>query len=228
MYEGNQSNSLESVPNINYHLMDKQLSSNSMNGNDLNQETTNNICPIEDSIIKLCTDHLNSAVNISSVVNIENLTIKETMEDGNTIPNIPVVGRNEADGESSNSHIRITKLGNDDNISEFSVKVTEADSIDNSHEMCISQNRNAENNDTFMPNNLLKRKNKQRVAIHNALCCKLSTAFAMFSVIGCFLMPIMLYYVNRTYADTEISEDPEYSFNKNASAKVCKIMVACM
>ena len=170
-----------------------------------------------------CIDYFNSSGNTSSVHG--NFPIKESVEDdGNTIL---IVCTNAAGGDNSTSHVRITNRNNGNNIS---VNVTEADSTNHNHEMCISQDEKTKNDAVaFTPNSLPKRKSNislanQGVTKHNALCCKFSIAFAMFFTIGCFLMPIIIYKVSQTNTNTEIQEDPEYSINKTTSSeKVCVV-----
>ena len=147
---------------------------------------------------------------IFAVVSIENLITNKSIavedldyhDSRDTIPNNLNVDTNTAVDESINN-VSITKLENSDNA--------------HGHKMCrISQDENTEDN--------VGKIIKVSLNITLCQCCKLLTAFAISFVIGCFLIPTVLYHVSRTNASAEIPEDPaEYSINKNISnAKVCK------
>ena len=54
----------------------------------------------------------------------------------------------------------------------------------------------------------------------NTLFCKMLVVFGICFIIGCYLIPVIVYYVGRSMDRGET--DPEFSFEKNVStAKVC-------
>ena len=55
---------------------------------------------------------------------------------------------------------------------------------------------------------------------YRVLCCKVSMAFGVCFIIGCFLLPLIFYYVNQTGGDSKL--DSDYSNGQNISSiKVC-------
>ena len=62
---------------------------------------------------------------------------------------------------------------------------------------------------------------KEGLTKFNHLCCKFLTALAVICVIGCFMMPIFLYYINQT-ATAKVPVDPKFLITENTSnSKVC-------
>ena len=216
-YKENQLDSLDYHLNTGTVLKDGEISINF--GSDVDQETTNFTCLTKESITNLrnsYTEYCNNDENKRNIVE----------DNRNANPDVPF-------GDSSNGYLN-TDMDRSDDISDSSAEITEADSItDNNydHDICISQEENSENNADFMPNSLpkaneMKSNNastaSQDVTNLSTLCCKLSTALAMFFIIGCFLLPFVLYSINQTSSNAEIPPDPEYPISKNISnAKVC-------
>ena len=56
----------------------------------------------------------------------------------------------------------------------------------------------------------------------NGLCCNISIFFIMCCIIGCWLMPVISFYVSKATARDNAVTDPGYPLEKNISgAKVC-------
>ena len=145
------------------------------------------------------------------------MTVKEGIEDDiSDNPGIPVVHLISV--ECSNGHSITTNLNQTENGSNTPNSSVLNDKMiyagDNlSYQKCISQDKSIENNLTLMP----KRK---KIQSGYALCSKVLVIFAVCCIIGCYLIPVILYYVSQTGGSTET--DPEFSHEKNTStAKVC-------
>ena len=102
----------------------------------------------------------------------------------------------------------------------------------NSHNTAkSSQDESRENNVTSVPKMVTKRETLKHSAsieyrYSSRLCCKMSIVFAICCIIGCCLIPVILFYAsqatNRDYAVT----DPEYLHEKNISSATVSSYVA--
>ena len=91
-----------------------------------------------------------------------------------------------------------------------------SDTIVNADNRSFSQDENTESD---VPSLSIKKKT-QRNLNYNALCSKVLVIFGVCFIIGCYLIPIILYYVDQSRGNPEV--DPEFPSEKNASAaKVC-------
>ena len=101
-----------------------------------------------------------------------------------------------------------------------------AESSFNNH-ASTSQDESTENDIVSIPVKSTKRNKAKNLTSDikcNTLCCKISLSFLMCCIIGCRLISVVLYYVNKTQGDA--LTDPEYSAKKNISnAKVsCNLL----
>ena len=92
----------------------------------------------------------------------------------------------------------------------------------------ILQSENRENNVTSVPKMLTKReKLKHSVSIDyngNGLYCKMSIVFAICCVIGCCLIPIILYYASQATDRDNAVTDPGYVHEKNISSAAVRML----
>ena len=89
-----------------------------------------------------------------------------------------------------------------------------------SHQICISQEVNV---GASLPesSNKMKRSNSlTNTSAYSDVCCKVSIVFGVCFIIGFFLIPLILYYVNQTGENSIL--DPDHSYGQNKlSVKVC-------
>ena len=164
-------------------------------------------------------------------MNIETLTIEDGIEDDvNNNLGVPVVHTiTRIFVETSNGHsITTNQMENGSSISDSSALHDTIINADNTtkdnlnHQRYISQDEGIENNVTSMP---IRKKIQRNISSgslnsRNALCCKVLVIFGVCCIIGCYLIPITLYYVGQTRDNPETA--PEFSHEKNSStAKVC-------
>ena len=129
--------------------------------------------------------------------------------------------------ESSNDHSITTKpnrMEDDSGISALDDMIINANKTteDNlNHQGCISQDEGMENIVTLMPKRKKIHHNTNSGCLYgNDMCCKVSVIFGVCCIIGCYLIPITLYYVGQARGDPETGL--EFSQEKNTSAaKVC-------
>ena len=103
------------------------------------------------------------------------------------------------------------------------VNITE-DNI--SHQMCISQQENVGNSVASLPKSSkkMKRSNSSaKTGAHSDMCCKVSIVFGVCFIIGFFLLPLMLYYVNQTGENLRLDPDHSYEQNKSSVKVCCKL-----
>lgn len=120
-------------------------------------------------------------------------------------------------------------MENTNNISEFSIKVISVNKMAKGNlnrQRCISINENTENDISSIPKRLsMKKKMKHNISstsisVINTVRYKVSIVFVVCCIIGCCLVPIILYNVSQTRDNG--TSDPGYSHEKNVSiAKVC-------
>ena len=196
----------ETNQHVNVMLTDKESSIGYKSGpSDLNQGSTNDSCQAKHNDINLD----NSCV--IAVDSHESLAVAEC--DINTTSNISTMCQN-ADVvlvENSNGKINGIALG----------------SQDRTNQRYILQDESRENSVISVPKVITKRqKLKYSATIDyrngNGLCCKMSIVFAICCIIGCWLIPVILYYVSQATDRDNAETDPGYSHEKNiSSAKVC-------
>ena len=200
----------------NVMMIDKELLSSpdsNMVDTDLDQGTTTNV------------------TSISSVSNTGSLDIK-SIEDGinNNLLSIPVVHSFvnvsfESPGSNSNGHTLIDEVKTSKESPVLKDRAKRADDTANSnlsHQRCISRSSSTDNDVTSLPKKVLKHSTISTSSMINqkAMCCKIFIIFAICCIIGIFLIPIIVYYVNQTRDNTEV--DTEYSREINTSnAEVC-------
>ena len=106
---------------------------------------------------------------------------------------------------------------------EKSIKAVNITENNISHQTCISQDENVENNVASLPECSKKMKqsySSAKTGAHSDMCCKVSIVFGVCFIIGFFLLPFMLYYVNQTGGNSRL--DPDHSHGQNkSSVKVC-------
>ena len=69
----------------------------------------------------------------------------------------------------------------------------------------------------------MKRSNgSAKTGAYSDMCCKVSIALGVCFIIGFFLLPLILYYVNQTGENLRLDPDHSYEQNKS-SVKVCYI-----
>ena len=113
-------------------------------------------------------------------------------------------------------------INSSNNISDKIINTDNAARSNLDHPRNILQNESAGNNVASILNNQKAEQHNSTstdLTKHNALCCKMLIVFAMFCIITCSLMPIVLYYVTQL-GEREITV-LEYSNDRNISnAKV--------
>ena len=134
--------------------------------------------------------------------------------------------------ESSSGHSITTnpnQMENGGNISDSSAindTMINAAKDNLNHQRCVSRNEGIENDVALMP---LRKKIQRNISSEslkgNAFCCKVFVIIGVCSIIGCYQIPITVYYVSQTRGNPEMN--PEFSDEKNtSSAKVyCKLNV---
>ena len=186
------------------------LTSNSV---DFDQETMTNTSQIEETGVNQddrCVTHLDEAVNDQSLSDLV-CDISNTSDnpDMNTSGKMKVTLTVSVNRNMTHSNIS-NKIINTDNDARSTLDHPRSILQNKSTEILILENKKAEQYDSTSTD-----LNK-----NNTLCCKMSIVFAMFCIIGCFLMPIVLYYVTQL-GEKEVTH-LEYSYNRNSSsAKVC-------
>ena len=87
------------------------------------------------------------------------------------------------------------------------------------HQRCTSEDDSIQND----PKQLhVMKKRRQSISLTNPLYCKILLFFAVCSIVVCFLIPAIFYYVNQARESDETKA--EYSNEKNtSSANVCCI-----
>ena len=184
---------------------------------DIYQNTTTDTDQVEISSINPDSSYVvdcNIVGNISSVVNAECLS--GTEDDVNTTSDTlvvcPIVKVTFAENSNENTN----------DISDHMVLQSNSINTDNT----ATQDEITEINASTAPErfsitHVQKMKcntNPARVGVNNARY-KVALVFTMCCVIGCCLMPVILYYVNQTVDNAETGS--EYSHGKNVSTKVC-------
>ena len=142
----------------------------------------------------------------------ECLTVETDNEDGvSDNLNIDIALRSFT--ENSNSYIKTNQMEDGSNIPDSPVP---HDITINADNRGTSQDENTKNS---VPSSASKKKKQGRLN-GNALCSKVLVIFGVCCITGCFLIPVIFYYVNKAQNIGEI--DPEFSNEKNTSAaKVC-------
>ena len=196
-------------------------------GMDLNQETAVDISPVKDSDVNLeifCIANL----NICDTSLITKTESSADVEYGvNTDGEIPVIVCPipiDALVESSiENNIILDQSVSQDKI----LKVDSNTETSPDDQRCISQDENTENEIVSVPKRPLSPGMKThssssiKIINYNALRCKTSLVFVMCCVIGCCLIPSIVYYVSHA-RDSATVTNPEYSHKKNTShIKVC-------
>ena len=194
-------------------LMDTESLSNCdahVTGPDLDLETTADTYQVKNSSINPCVVCHIHFVNISSVLSTENLT--DTKDDVNTTPVVSPIAENPNTKMENNSTSDFLAL--QDN------RINSNTAQDNfNHQKYTSQVEITETNVASMPNSIRQKIRLTSIGIINTLRYKIVLVFAACCIIGCCLMPIILYYVSQTVNND--TTDYEYSHWKNISAEVC-------
>ena len=122
--------------------------------------------------------------------------------------------------------INLDRIESNNEISVFKEKAIKAVNIteDNiSHQTCISQEENVGNNVASLPEYSKKMKHSNcstYTGTYSDMCCKVSIALGVCFIIGFFLIPLTLYYVNQNGGNSRL--DPDHSYRQNkSSVKVC-------
>ena len=92
-----------------------------------------------------------------------------------------------------------------------------------SHQICISQEENV---GASLPesSNKMKRSNSlTNASAYSNVCCKVSIVFGVCFIIGFFLIPLILYYVNQTGENSILDPDHSYGQNKSSVKVCCKL-----
>ena len=178
-------------------LTDKELLSDSDPvGVDLDQETTMNVCQVENSSIYPDEPSVMHLDNISPAVNNQNDITNSTSDD---------------------SSINITA---DNSNAVFSTGSSESVLSHQRSNNTISQNKSAEDASLYKEVSKSKKVKQYRstsIALtkSHALCCKLSIVFAICCTTGLSLMPVVFYYVSQI--GNNVPTGPEYSHERNTS-----------
>ena len=186
---------------------------------DLDQETTNATCSDKGSVINL--PHLNNADTISSVVSVKDNSV------------IPIEVCTIFNIESFNNHPTITNLDQKENSNNLKDKTAKAYDIAKgnlNHQRCISQDEKGTENNNILKLKRFSTKRKIKhntsstnLSVINVIRCKVLLFFGVCFIIGCCLMPIVLYYAVQFRGNFET--DPDYFHEKNiSSAKVCCVI----
>ena len=186
-------------------LIDKEMLNNFISyrsgDGDIYQETT------DDSYLAKHSDSASGVDGCESLVEC----------DTNTTSDIPTTYKlgNHVLVKSSNRKM-------EDNIALGSQNRTKTDNIAKSSCNDILQDENRETNAASVPKIIVRRKElKSSASIdathHNGLYCKMSIVFAICCIIICWLVPVILFYVNQN-TDRDIAvTDLGYSKEKNIS-----------
>ena len=208
-------------------LKDEGLFSNSednMVGSKCDQETTNNGMNIYNSCNALI--HLHIAVTdvtidsstedcvTSGIPVVHTITNPSFLESctNDVLDNAIMINCNHME---SNNEISVVK--------EKSIKAVNITEDNISEQICISPDENVENDVASLPKCSKKMKHNissTNMGAYSVLCCKVSMAFGACFIIGCFLLPLIFYYVNQTGGNSKL--DPYHSYRQNISSiKVC-------
>ena len=121
--------------------------------------------------------------------------------------------------------VNLNRMESSDDISDLKGQITSVGTVKSnfSHHVCISQQDSIDTNDVSSLSNTMKHSiSAPRIHPASALCYKVSIAFGVCFIIGCFLLPFIFYYTNQTGGN--FKSDLEYSYQQNTSnAKVCFI-----
>ena len=93
----------------------------------------------------------------------------------------------------------------------------------------ISQDESRKNDVTSVPKMVTKRETYSasiEYQYSNKLCCKMSIVFAICCIIGCCLIPVILFYASQATDRDYAVTDPEYSHEKNISSATVSSYVA--
>ena len=118
--------------------------------------------------------------------------------------------------------INLDQIESNNEISVFkekAVNITE----DNISRHVISQEENVKNNVASLSECSKKMKHRNSstyTSAYSDMCCKVSIALGVCFIIGYFLIPLILYYVNQNRGNSRL--DPDHSYRQNkSSVKVC-------
>ena len=166
----------------------------------------------ETAINSYQANHGDRNLDNSCATTVDSLDVKCDINTTSDFPNVHQHA-NVVLADSSNGKM-------DDNIAFVSQNKTNPfNTAKSSH---ILQSGNRENNVTSVPKMLTKReKLKHSVSMGyngNGLCCKMSIIFAICCIIGCCLIPIILYYASQATDRDNAVTDPGYSHEKNISS----------
>ena len=204
-YEGNNERSQD----INSMLMDKESLSNCdahIADPDLDLETTTDTYQVKNSNIKPCVVCHLHIVNISSVLNTES-----SEDDVNSTPVVSPI--------AENSNTKMENNNNSDYLALQDNRINDNTAQDNlNHQAYTSQAKITETNVASLSNSI-KQIRLTNIGIVNTQHYKMALVFAACCIIGCCLMPIILYYVSQTVNND--TTDYEYSHGKNISTEVC-------
>ena len=121
--------------------------------------------------------------------------------------------------------INLDRIKSNNEISVFKEKAIKAVNIteDNISHHVISQEENVKNNVASLPecsNKMKHGNNSTYTGAYSDICCKVSVALGVCFIIGYFLIPLILYYVNQNGGNSRL--DPDHSYRQNkSSVKVC-------
>ena len=124
--------------------------------------------------------------------------------------------------------INLVQIESNNEISVFKEKSLKAVNIteDNiSHQTCIAQEENVGSNVAMQPESSKKMKHSNSstyTGAYSDMCCKVSIALGVCFIIGFYLIPLILYYVNQNGGNSSLNPDHSYRQNKS-SVKVCHI-----
>ena len=130
----------------------------------------------------------------------------------------------------SEGHIMIDDPNQMKNISILKDEAIKAGNIED-HQRCNSLDENTENYVISLPKHFTKRKKMKRSISSRSRggttcdtpCSKMLLIFGVCCIIGCFLIPFVVYNVIQTRGRSETEAD--YSHDKNkSSAKVCMLL----
>ena len=167
--------------------------------------------------MSLCYYSNNTDDGVNSGICVANMVVKTSVTESyisDVLDNVIMINldRMESNNESS---VFKEKASNAINITEDNIN----------HEICISQEENVGNNVAMLPqcSKKIKRSNSlTNTGAYSDMCCKVSVALGVCFIIGFFLLPLILYYVNQTGENLRLDPDHSYEQNKS-SVKVCYI-----
>ena len=157
-------------------------------------------------------------------MNTEHSAIKEnTNDDVNGNLDLPVIHINHAVAAN------LDQMENNYNSTDETVKTQNAAANSNLNpQRCFSIGAESTENDVVSMTKILsiKRKMKQNISsasmgVVNVLRYKVLIAFIMCCIIGCYLTPIILYYVYETRDNAEIDPESNATIANTSNAKVC-------